>query len=189
MVEMEGGEDIHFARFCLQSLDLLGKSSSLCCVLLCLLLLLQGSHLGINLIALDVSVHILDVSLVNHGIRSILHPDVGTEGTLAGLLQGRAIYAVGASVVLPCNIILSYLIESAGGINLLLVRLADAHVVSGRAVRTHAGIYEQKAIVGNLRANLLSSFVLHDVSLSLFRGSIAQFRLHLVHAEGDKLCA
>ena len=168
---------------------MLGKSSCLCCILLYLLLLLQGSHLGINLITLDISVHILYVSLVNHGIRSVLHPDVGAEGALASLLKGRAIYAVGASVVLPCDLILSYLIESAGGINLLPVRLADTHVVSGRAVRAHAGIYEQKTVVGNLRANLLSSLVLHDISLSLLVGGIAQLRLHLAHIERDKLRA
>ena len=168
---------------------MLGKSSCLCRILLCLLLLLQGSHLGIHLITLDISVHILYVSLVNHGVGGILHPYIGAEGAFAGALQGRTIYAVGASVVLPCDIILSYLIESAGGINLLLVRLADAHVVSGRAVRTHAGIYEQKAVVGNLRANLLSSLVLHDIGLALLWDGIAQLRLHLAHAERDEFRA
>ena len=79
--------------------------------------------------------------------------------------------------------------ELFGYVNLLLVRLADAHVVSGRAVRTHAGIYDQKAIVGNLRANLLSALVLHDIGLALLWVGIAQLRLHLAHAERDEFRA
>ena len=168
---------------------MLGKGCCLCFVLLSLLLLLQSSYLGINLITLDISVHILYVSLVNHGVGGILHPYIGAEGAFAGALQGRTIYTIGASVVFPGDIILSYLIESTGSPYLLLVRFADGYVVGGGTVRAHAGIDEQIAIVGNLRTNLLSALILHDVSLALFRGCIAQFCLHLVHAQRDKLRA
>ena len=102
MIQMEGGIDIQFMRFCPQSLSLFCEFGSFCLILFVFSQFLKCPCLCIYLVALGISVyHILDVSVVNHGIRCVLNPDIGTERTFSTALESRTVNAICTTVIFP----------------------------------------------------------------------------------------
>ena len=93
---------------------------------------------------------ILVIALVEHKSGRILHPNVDTKRLFTSALQGRTIRTVCATVVFPCQVVFSHLVN--GTINLALHGFgATRGGVNGEAAHgKDAGVDQQFVVVGDL---------------------------------------
>ena len=96
------------------------------------------------------------VAFVEDEVGGVLHPHVDAVRPLTRPLQCRSVGAVSAAVVLPCNVVLTYLIYRSRRPPPWLPRLSGLGKARPRRVGLHARVDEQVTVVGLLSVDFLT---------------------------------